>query len=128
MDLKKLCGVWAVSIVVGLYTTFVLQSLWNWFAVHGLNAPSIGYWTMYGLMLLVRLVFEPPTFKEKEVFGRLEILIRACVPEEKRQELDETLKEEDKGFATRAGWSAVGQAIGASVALILGWAIHAFFA
>jgi hypothetical protein len=128
MDLKKLCAAWAVSIVVGLYTTFVLLSMWNWFAVQALHGPEIHYWTMYGLMMLIRLVFEPPVFKEKEVFGRLEILIRACVPEEKRDQLDATLKEEEKGFAARAGWSAVGQAIGASIALGLGWAIHSFLA
>jgi hypothetical protein len=56
------------------------------------------------------------------------MLIRACVPDEKREELDATLKEEDKGFAARAGLSAVGQAIGASIALGLGWTIHSFLA
>jgi len=33
---KKTLLVWGIAFIVGFYTTFVLQSLWNWFAVPAL--------------------------------------------------------------------------------------------
>jgi len=85
VSVKKMIGMWGIAIVVGLYTTFVLQMLWNWFAVDALRAPEISYWTVYGLLLLIRLIFEKPTLESDEKFKRLAILVEACVPQEKRQ-------------------------------------------
>jgi hypothetical protein len=56
MGVKKLGGTYAVALVVGLYTTLVVQSLWNWFAVKALNAPRVSYWEMYGLKTMLSLL------------------------------------------------------------------------
>lgn len=58
MEWKKTGWFSLVAIIVGLYTTFVLQSLWNWFVVTAFNIPSVSYWQMYGLVLLVTLISE----------------------------------------------------------------------
>jgi len=129
MNWKKLGMVFALGLVVSFYTTFVLENLWNWFAVPALAAPQISYWTAYGFVLLIRLLFDKDaTYKDQEVFGRLGMMIDACVPEEKRAELTEQLLEEDKGLAGRLGGGVLGEAVGVSITLGLGWAVHTFLA
>jgi len=39
---------WLIS---SLFTTFVLQNLWNWFAIPALHASEISFWVMYGLRI-----------------------------------------------------------------------------
>ena len=129
MNWKKLGMVFAIGLVVSFYTTFVLENLWNWFAVPALGAPQISYWTAYGFVLLIRLLFDKDTtYKEQEIFGRLGMMIDACVPEEKLAELTEQLLEEDKGLAGRLGGGVLGEAVGVSITLGLGWAVHTFLA
>ena len=100
--------------------------LWNWFVVGGLHAPEISYWTMYGLLLLVRLIFDKPTFESDEKFKRLAIVVNACVPDEKRAELYEELKAEDDDMWVKLGTEIFGQVGRSSVALAIGFAIHLF--
>jgi hypothetical protein len=127
MNWKKLGMVFALGLVVSFYTTFVLENLWNWFAVSALGAPQISYWTAYGFVLLIRLLFDKDTtYKEQEIFGRLGMMIDACVPEEKRAELTEQLLEEDKGLVGRLFGGVFGEALGVTLTLGLGWAVHTF--
>lgn len=126
MKAKGLLGVWGIAVVAGLYTTFVLQVLWNWFAVAALHAPEISYWTMYGLLLLLRLVFQKPTFEIDEKFKRLTMIVSACVPDEKREELQEELKAEDDDLAAKLGGLVVGEVVATSLALGLGFVVHSF--
>lgn len=127
MNWKKMGIAFGIGIVVNFYTTFVVESLWNWFAVPSFNVPQISYWTTYGLVLLIRLLFDKNTvYKEQEIFGRLGMMIDACVPEEKREELTEQLLEEDKGLAGRLGGGVIGEAFGVTFTLALGWAVHTF--
>jgi hypothetical protein len=119
-------GMWGIAIVVGLYTTFVLQMLWNWFAVDALRAPEISYWTVYGLLLLIRLIFEKPTLESDEKFKRLAILVEACVPQEKKAEVENALKTEDDDMWVKLGIVIFGEVAGSSIALGIGFAIHSF--
>lgn len=126
MNWKKMGIVFGLGVVISFYTTFVVQSLWNWFAVPSLNAPQISYWTTYGLVLLIRLFSERDDFKDLEISNRLAMMIEACVPEEKREELNEQLLAEDKALAGRLGGGVLGEAFGVSFTLALGWAVHTF--
>jgi hypothetical protein len=129
MNWKKLGMVFGVGIIVSFYTTFVLENLWNWFAVPALGAPQISYWTAYGFVLLIRLLFDKDTtYKNQEIFGRIGMMIDACVPEEKRAELTEQLLDEDKRLPLRLGGVVFGEALGVSFTLGLGWAVHTFLA
>lgn len=126
MNWKKMLGMWGIAIIVGLYTTFVLQTLWNWFAVEGLSAPHISYWVAYGFVLIIHLIIDEPPIEKQEIFGRLEYLIRACIPEERQEALTEQLLEEDRGLPSRLGWAVFGQAFGVTLTLGIGWAVHIF--
>jgi len=129
MNWKKMGLVFGVGVIVSFYTTFAVESLWNWFAVRSLSAPQISYWTAYGLVLLIRLLSDKNDYyKDQEVFGRLGMMIETCVPEEKRAELTEQLLEEDKGLAGRLGGGVIGEAFGVTFTLGLGWAVHTFLA
>ena len=48
---------WLFGRVAGLYCALVLQHLWNWFAVGPVGLQPISYWAMYGLLMLIALVF-----------------------------------------------------------------------
>src|ERR1700730_3471176 len=98
MNWKKVTLMWLVAIVVGFYTTFVLQTLWNWFAVEALHAPSISYWTMYGLMMLVRLVFDTKGVEMDQRFKHLGILIQGCIRDDKSDEVTTATEADEKGL------------------------------
>ena len=55
---KDLASLWVIGRIVSLYTTFVLQSLWNWFVVSIFHLAPIHYWEMFALLLLVGLLTE----------------------------------------------------------------------
>ena len=63
---KKIVIIWLVGMVVGLYTTFVLQSLWNWFATEAFHVSQISFWVMYGVVLVVGLLTEGQSNKFEE--------------------------------------------------------------
>lgn len=126
MNWKKWALMWAVIIVVGFYTTFVIQTLWNWFAVAAFRVPEVSYWTMYGFMLLIHLVTEKSNFQNEEQGKRLGLLIMACVPEHKLDEVKEEIKIEDDDIGMKLFGLIVGQIAGSSVALALGWGVHTF--
>jgi hypothetical protein len=121
---KKWLGMWVIVIVVGFYTTFVLQVLWNWFAVEALLAPLISYWAMYGLLMLAHLVFDKPSFESDEKLKRLAIMANASVPNENRREVDDALKAEEDNMGWKLGSLILSQAVTNTFALVLGWVIH----
>ena len=89
----------------------------------------MSYSTTFGFVVLIPFLFDKNTvYKDQEVFGRLCMMIEACVPEEKREELTEQLLEEDKGLAGRLGGGVIGEAFGVTFTLGLGWAVHTFLA
>jgi hypothetical protein len=55
---KKTRWFFPLGIATGLYATFVLRQLWNWFLVPTLNVGAISFWSMYGLHLFVVLLTE----------------------------------------------------------------------
>jgi len=123
---KKTLWLWGVSLIVGFYTTFVLQSLWNWFAVPALHVPSVGYWLMFGLNILIGLIFERvETFDEDQRWKLVMTVLAACVPDGKRADVGETLEQEMKhGMWVNAGGMVVGKVVSNTFALSIGWAIH----
>ena len=128
MSIKKTVGFWGIALAVGFYTTFVLQSLWNWFAVPVLHVASVGYWAMFGLNILFGVIFGGN--KSREDHFRWEGVLKmldACVPEEKRVDVQEALKQEaETGIWIDAGSMVFGQVVGNTLTLGIGWAIHSF--
>jgi hypothetical protein len=128
MDWKKWATTWAVAIVVGFYTTFVLKTLWNWFAVPSLHVSEVSFWMMYGISMLVSTVVSRNDAPDEERFKRLAILINACVPEHKREEVREDIDTEEAGVFGRAGIAIAGKVLDNSLTLGVGWAVHMFLA
>ena len=128
MHLKKMAWFWGVGLIVGLYTTFVLQQLWNWFLAPSLHLSEISYWVMYGIQLLFSLLFSSAGQEAKEAQSwKLAFLtLDACVPEERREKLAETLKEYESTLWMDVGSRIFGLVVGNTITLAIGWGIHTF--
>jgi hypothetical protein len=66
----KVVWLWAFGFVSYFYTAFVLQMLWNWFAVTALRLDPIGYWQMYGFHMLILVLLEKSTFQSEDRWKR----------------------------------------------------------
>jgi len=58
---------WAVASVARLYTEFVLQNLWTWFATLVFHLLQISFWVMYWLVLVIGM-FADDKQKERRPF------------------------------------------------------------
>ena len=126
MGWKKWAILWGTSLVVGLYTTFVMQMLWNWFAVGALHASEVSYWMMFGLVMLVRTVFPGDDSKHEARYKRLVTIMDACIPEDKRADVKSEIESEEKSVPFTLGFMILGQVMDNSLTLGLGWAVHTF--
>jgi hypothetical protein len=107
----------------------VAEHLWNWFAVGVLKATAIGFWQMYGLMLLLGLLVSRDYASEDAhrwtiVFMKLE----AYLPEDKRSSVAAAMKEQEEQVWPGVGYAVLTKLFGNSLALVLGWAVHTFLA
>jgi cytochrome c biogenesis protein CcdA len=100
----KRATLWIFVFAVGLYTTFVLQQLWNWFIVTALHASELSYWEMYGVTMLVFMLLEPNPLGNEERW-------------------EQTLT---MGIWTKIGAYGFGKLVGNSAALGIGWVVHTF--
>lgn len=131
-DFKKLLWAFPIGIVVSLYTTFIIQKLWNWFAVPALHVPEISFWGIYGLVLLVSILAEDQKgankSKDEQRWRCLYHALDACIPAEKRDVVMEQIDEAGVGMWARIVSEVFGKVIGNTLTLIIGWVVHAFLA
>ncbi len=125
MDTKRWTLMWAVAIVGWFYTTFVLQSLWNWFVVAALNAPQISYWIMFGLHLMIQVIAQRDDSKDELRWKWVDIVLTRCIPEERREEVAEEIQAEKDQLAAQLGLRVFSIAFGNTFVLGLGWVVHA---
>jgi hypothetical protein len=123
---KKWFWFWIVSMVVALYTTFVMQNLWNWFAVPALNVPRISYLMMYGLGLLAGLIFEHQDFAEEQHRDLVFAILDFCVPEDKHEALAKTIEQKTEGIWVALGFKIFGKLMSNTLGLAIGFGIHIF--
>lgn len=83
----KWFGLCLVTLPVSLYTAFVAQCFWNWFAVSTLHVSEIPFLGMLGLVWLIHLLVSHPSGADGNHWGLLASLLELCVPSEKRGEL-----------------------------------------
>lgn len=126
---KKTLWIWGIGVIVGFYATFVLQSLWNWFAVPALQVPPIGYWLMFGLNFFVGLMLERSEqgdqLKQDQHWNLAMTVLDACVPDGKQAELRESVEREaDRGMWVMVLSLIVGRILSNTFALGVGWAVH----
>jgi hypothetical protein len=128
MNSKKMACSWGIGLIVGLYTTFILQEFWNWFVATSFHLPEVSYWTMYGIQLLFSLLLSPEGQEAANAHRwKLAFLtLDACVPEEKRQMMAETLKDYEGTMWMDIGFRIFGRVAGNTLTLVLGWSIRTF--
>jgi hypothetical protein len=113
--------------LVGFYTVFVLMQLWNWFAVPLLHVPEASYWLIYGLSILVGLltgVGEQDNPAHERRWNSVFIILNACVPEHKMEDLKEDVRSETEGIWSDVGILIFGRVLSRSLTLGLGFVVH----
>ncbi len=128
-DWRKFATTWIVSFLVGFYSVFVLMEMWNWFAVPLLHVAESSYWLMYGVSMLFGLMTgasdgaqENPAHERQ--WKSLFIVLDACVPEDKAEEVREEVRSETEGLWTDVGVMIFGKVFSRSLALGLGFVVH----
>jgi hypothetical protein len=118
---------YASSMVVALYTTFVLKFLWAWFVVPAFHITEISFWVMYGTTLLIGLLRQDDHNNDMWQEHRHAILARmllACVPSEKMHDVMAELKEHEKSIWSKVKWHIFGQFAGSTITLGIGFVVH----
>jgi hypothetical protein len=125
MNVKKFLLLYAVSVIVGLFTAFVLTILWSWFVVPAFHVDAVSFWVMYGLTLLIDLLRSNGNDVEADHRHKIvAIMLDACVPAERRAEVMEQLTEFTEQIWYEAGWKLFGKLLGNAMALGLGFVVH----
>jgi hypothetical protein len=122
--IKKTALLYTISMVVGLYTTFVLTILWSWFVVPAFHVATISFWVMYGLTMLIDLLRSPGDIEVEHRHKIVAVMLDACVPAEKRQDVTEQLSEFTERLWYEAGWKVFGQMFANTMTLGLGFVVH----
>jgi hypothetical protein len=110
----------------GLYATFVLQQLWNWFVVPALNVGAVSFWVMYGLHMFATLFTQQGDggFQDEVRWEGITTMLDACVSEERRSDLSEQVKQQADGIWVKLGFKVFGRVFEYSATLAIGWGIH----
>ena len=121
----KYVWTFVVAFIVGLYTAFVAMCMWNWFAVQALNVPSISFLQMLGLVWLISILTNRPDQDEIK-WKSLFVIIEQCVPEEKREIVKDAIQDIQDNIWIDLSSKIVGQIVGNTVTLILGFVLYNF--
>jgi hypothetical protein len=119
----------AVSLLVGAFKAFVLMLMWNWFVSPVFHIESISFWQVLGLLWMVQLFVDSGSENPLEIFRweSLFLVLDACVPDHKNEELREELKQKNEGIWPQLGIQILGRVTSYAVTLGLGWVVHTFF-
>jgi hypothetical protein len=104
-EFSKWAMLFIISVVMGLYTAFVIKCYWSWFAVPALNLPEVSFFQILGLIWLLQLVMGNESEEAEDTkFKMLANAIELCVPAEKQSQLTAMLEEEQ----VMIRWKALG--------------------
>ena len=125
--MKKLSWFWLIGLMVGLYNAFIVQNFWNWFVIPAFHASEIPYWGIYGLLMLISLVADRgDEFASEHRWKVILTVVDACVPDEKKLIVEESLKQQTDTMWIDLGSKVFGKLVGNTATLAIGWGIHAF--
>jgi len=102
--------------------------MWNWFVSPVFHIESISFWQVLGLLWVVQLFVGDTGENPAEAvrWESLFLVLDACVPEHKTDELREELKQKNEGIWSQLAIHIFGQLTGYAVTLMLGWLVHTF--
>jgi hypothetical protein len=128
--LKRYLWAFLIGIPVSLYTTFIIQLLWNWFVAPAFHIPEISFWGTYGMVLLAGVLIEGQRggdrLADEQRWKNIAHALEACIPEEKREQVVEAMSREEDALWVTVGSKVFGLVVGNTVALLIGWGVHAF--
>jgi len=121
-------GALPAGLLASVYTTFVLQTLWNWFLGPALHTPEISFWMMYGLTLTIPLLTErigvDPDFMQNFRWELAVSILEIFVTDDQLKKI-ERIVETKKGELWVKGWLAfAGKIASNTVILGFGWIVH----
>jgi hypothetical protein len=122
--MKKTALFMLTGAIVGMYTTFVIQCLWNWFVSPAFHISEVSFWGMYGLVLLIGLFRENygNNFADEQKWKGIAIMLDACIPEPKKDEVGIQMDQLTQvGIWVDAGFHVFGQIAGNTFTLVLGF-------
>jgi hypothetical protein len=93
-------------------------------AICSIHAPSIGYLTVYGLLLIVQLFRALPRQSEELKYKHLVIMLDACVRDSQREGKADELRDINKETTDVPSWMVIETLVGNTIALILGCFIN----
>jgi len=105
------------------YSAFAIKVMWNWFAVPSLRAPSLSYWQVLGLLLILELMRNAPLVQDNRWDMALTV-IDDCAPQPIKNSIERYI------FNTRIDfyWQLFSGALSLiavwTTILGLGWMIH----
>jgi hypothetical protein len=126
-SLWKWLGVMLIALPVGIFTAFVAECYWNWFAVPSLHVSELSFLQMLGILWLIQLLIPKPSSNaDANRWILLLSVVELCVPEEKQQALAD-LKEPPPIAGILENFSLiVGQIASNAFMLALGFVLHIF--
>jgi hypothetical protein len=122
--MKKI-AVWTSAFIIGVYTTFVAQCFWNWFAVPILPVSPISFLQMFGIIMFISFLNEKDDSVEEFRWEGVYKALDACLPESKKQEFEEFIEEKQESVWTDAGLKVFKKFFSNTIALIFGFVISA---
>jgi hypothetical protein len=116
---------YAVSMIVGLFTAFILTVLWKWFVVPAFHVTAVSFWVMYGLTLSISLFQLNGNDLEAEHRHKIvAAMLDSCVPADRREEVKEQLTEFADEIWYKAGWKLFGKVLSNTFTLGLAFVVH----
>jgi len=125
--LKKFTLASVITLLSGLFTTFVMLNLWSWFVAPAFNLHAIFYWQMYGIYLLASYLLAQS--KNATDDKRWEIalgLLKNCVPDEKLEYAHDLITKISNDSQHHAYTQKFIEIAGGAVVLGVGWFVHTF--
>lgn len=120
--MKKIAA-WTGAFIIGLYTTFVAQCFWNWFAVPTLPVSPISFLQMFGIILLINFLKEKDESSEELRWEGVYKALDACLPESKKQVIEEFVKEKQENVWVDVGFKTIDKFLSNTMTLIFGFVV-----
>jgi hypothetical protein len=122
----KLFGAVLIGLPIGLYTAFVAECYWNWFAVPVLHVAHVSFLQMLGVLWLIQVITARPPSGDDKRWVLLLSAVALSVPNEKQTELKELMEPNSFDFIIQGFSAAVGQIASNTLMLVLGFALQLF--
>jgi hypothetical protein len=103
--------------------------LWNWFVTPIFRISSISLFQALGLFFIVAVCTDHYGVLEHEHWSKkILAALDYCIPGDKKDDAKRTLRENEEEVWFESGMMHLNEFLSTTVALILGWSVHAYLA